>query len=79
MEFKKEKKPLIIIVHGGPHGLVDPTLTLLRYMLLKCGYAILLPNFSGSAGYGQECLNKALGNIGKVDGDEIIELLKMVL
>ena len=78
-EFKKEKKPLVVLVHGGPHGLVDPSLTLFRYMLLKCGYAILLPNFSGSAGFGSECLNGALGNIGKVDGDEIIDLLKSVL
>ena len=48
---------------------MDPALTLFRYLLLKCDYAILLPNFSGSAGFGEEHLNKALGNIGKTDAN----------
>lgn len=78
-EFQKDKKPLIVLIHGGPHGSSDPCLTMFRYMLLKCGYCILIPNFSGSAGYGKETLNRALGNIGKTDGDEIISLLEKVL
>lgn len=52
---------MILLAHGGPHGAVDPTLTLLRYefflihryTLLKMGYSLLMPNFPGSAGYGQ--------------------------
>ena len=55
---------MILLAHGGPHGAVDPCLTLFRYCLLKMGYALLLPNFSGSAGFGQKYLEGALGNIG---------------
>ena len=31
------------------------------------GYAILVPSFSGSAGFGQEFLTRATGNIGETD------------
>ena len=69
----------MLIVHGGPHGSIDPVLTLMRYMFLKCGYALLMPNFSGSAGYGEDVLNKALGQIGILDAKEIITVLEKVL
>ena len=41
------------MIHGGPHGSDTGTITLSRYVLLKIGFIILIPNFSGSAGYGQ--------------------------
>lgn len=47
---------MIFLVHGGPHGAVDPAFTLFRYSALKMGYSILMPNFPGSAGYGKEYL-----------------------
>ena len=56
-----------MLVHGGPHGHADPCLTLFKYMLLKCGYSILMSNFSGSSGFGNEHLKRAVGNIGKQD------------
>lgn len=40
------------MAHGGPHGSVDPCLTLFKYALLKMGYVLILPNFSGSIGEG---------------------------
>ena len=78
-EFKKDKKPLVVYVHGGPHAHVEPCLTMLRYMLLKCGYAVLLPNYSGSAGFGQQYMKAAVGNIGTKDAEEIIQLLQATL
>lgn len=38
-----------------------------------------MPNFSGSSGFGQQHLKRALGNIGKQDAEEIITLIKNVL
>lgn len=65
-EFKDRAKnrPMIFLVHGGPHGAIDPAFTLLRYTALKMGYAILMPNFPGSVGFGQEYLDKSLKNVG---------------
>ena len=76
---KKGKKPMVVIVHGGPHANADPCLTMLKYMLLKCGYAILMPNYSGSAGFGQEYMKAAVGNIGTKDAEEIVKLIDNVL
>ena len=42
----------MILIHGGPHGFGDPCLSLFKYMLVKCGYGVLIPNYSGSAGFG---------------------------
>jgi acylaminoacyl-peptidase len=63
----REKRPLVVMAHGGPHASVDPSLTLMRYVLLKAGYVLLMPNFSGSVGFGSHHLQAALGSIGQVD------------
>lgn len=47
------KRPLLLMPHGGPHGSFAPAVTCMRYMLLKMGYYLLHPNFSGSTGYGR--------------------------
>lgn len=44
---------MLVLIHGGPHAHGDPCITLLKYILLKCGYVILIPNYSGSTGFGQ--------------------------
>lgn len=67
------------MVHGGPHGHGDACITLMKYMLLKMGYAVLIPNYSGSVGFGQDYLEGATGNIGTTDAEEIIKLLEKVL
>src|SRR5690606_14795573 len=46
-------KPLVVYVHGGPHGVrdrwgFDPELQLLA----KAGYSVLQVNYRGSGGYG---------------------------
>lgn len=46
--------PLILMPHGGPHGIrdalfFDPTVK----MLAQHGYAVLQPNFRGSGGFGR--------------------------
>ena len=47
----------------------------MKYMLLKMGYAVLIPNYSGSVGFGNDYLQRATGNIGSTDAEEIIGLL----
>lgn len=58
--------PLIVQIHGGPHG--RSTDTLLSYCLhpvwAASGYAVLRPNYRGSEGYGNEfaiCNKRDLG------------------
>jgi len=53
-----------VLPHGGPHGSFAQCLTSMRYALLKMGYGLLHPNFSGSIGYGKARLEGALTKIG---------------
>lgn len=56
------------MIHGGPHGSLDPTINVFKYLFLEAGYTILIPNFSGSTGFGKEYLENALGRLGDVEG-----------
>jgi len=51
----KKPKPLVVLPHGGPHGVrdywyYDPDVQ----MLASLGYSVLQVNFRGSSGYGRE-------------------------
>ncbi|MES1156424.1 MAG: S9 family peptidase [Alphaproteobacteria bacterium] len=45
--------PLVVLVHGGPHGVRDTMdFDYLSAFLASRGYAVLQPNYRGSGGYG---------------------------
>jgi dipeptidyl aminopeptidase/acylaminoacyl peptidase len=44
--------PLVVMPHGGPDDRDDMRFDFLRQFLANRGYAVLQPNFRGSAGYG---------------------------
>jgi len=48
------KLPLIVYVHGGVHGNVGANYVNIFRELLQQGYAIIAPDYRGSAGYGKE-------------------------
>jgi dipeptidyl aminopeptidase/acylaminoacyl peptidase len=45
--------PLIVQIHGGPHGQQGPAFVLKSQVYASHGYATLMVNYRGSAGYGQ--------------------------
>ena len=63
--------PLVMYVHGGPVWHWRPLWlgrwTLFVLVLLRLGYAIFLPNPSGSSGRGQEFARRVLGDMGGAD------------
>lgn len=69
----------MVAIHGGPHGYADSTLTYFKYLLLKAGYTVVYPNFTGSAGWGKKFLEGALGRIGEVDAKEIVECVRQLV
>lgn len=78
LQNPSEKKPLVVNVHGGPHGNCCGFSAVRTTMLLR-GYKVLLPNFTGSCGFGQKHIENLMKNIGQRDVDEIIALIKQCI
>lgn len=69
--------PLITLIHGGPSGVVGYEFPTHRtvgwaHLLANEGYAVLLPNFRGSMGFGTAFLEANLGDMG---GGDMIDVL----
>ncbi|MFC4056865.1 alpha/beta fold hydrolase [Planomonospora corallina] len=71
--------PVLLNVHGGPFhqhgwGFLDET-----QVYAAAGYAVVLPNPRGSAGYGQAHGRSVIGALGTVDADDVLALLDAAL
>ena len=74
----KGKLPMIVVPHGGPHSCSTSTFAPgIAYLASK--YAVLLPNYRGSIGFGQAPLNSLLTRIGSVDVDDVMLCTKHVI
>lgn len=49
----KKKVPLILVIHGGPHGMYAPSFRFDYQLYASNGFAVLYTNPRGSDGYGQ--------------------------
>lgn len=66
-----KKLPCIVVPHGGPHvSFVHDWITLIQG-LVATGYAVILINYTGSNGYGDEVVKKLIGRIGELDVEQI--------
>jgi dipeptidyl aminopeptidase/acylaminoacyl peptidase len=61
------KHPLIVDIHGGPHGQNGPTFDFLAQVYANEGWATLQVNYRGSTGYGQKFADAVFGD---QDGNE---------
>jgi dipeptidyl aminopeptidase/acylaminoacyl peptidase len=70
-----KKYPLFVMIHGGPHGMWrDQFFVRWNYHLLAApGYVLLLTNYSGSTGFGEEFARSIQGDPLKGPADEINE------
>lgn len=76
LKSANSKRPLVMFLHGGPHAVYTGISTVTRQYLLKKGYNMLMPNFTGSLGYGQKFVEDLVGKIGETDVDEIMKVLE---
>jgi len=68
------KKALVVLPHGGPHGIRDyPHYNAEVQLLVNRGYTVLQINFRGSSGYGHAFEKQGYKNWGKVMIDDIID------
>jgi dipeptidyl aminopeptidase/acylaminoacyl peptidase len=70
-----KKYPLFVMIHGGPHSMWrDQFFVRWNYHLLAApGYVLLLTNYSGSTGFGEEFARSIQGDPFKGPADEINE------
>lgn len=51
-KYADQDRPMLVLLHGGPHGSIAGMFTILRSYLMMNGFVILAPNFTGSSGFG---------------------------
>jgi dipeptidyl aminopeptidase/acylaminoacyl peptidase len=64
--------PLIVNIHGGPHGQNGPAFNIKNQVYAAHGYAVLNVNYRGSTGYGQKFADAVFGD---QDGNEAQDVL----
>ena len=68
--------PLVLIVHGGPHGFHPyPASPPLTQSLAAAGFVVLLPNPRGSGGYGESFKRQVTRNWGTANLDDVVPLI----
>jgi dipeptidyl aminopeptidase/acylaminoacyl peptidase len=68
----KSPYPLILAVHGGPHGAYGSGWDYEFQWLAANGYAVLYANPRGSTGYGEKFLWATWGGWGKLDYEDVM-------
>lgn len=61
------KPPLLLTIHGGPHGSDTGRFSTYGSMLANLGFAVCMVNYTGSTGYEDKNVQALIGRIGDVD------------
>ncbi|KAM9430694.1 acylamino-acid-releasing enzyme isoform 1-T1 [Salvelinus alpinus] len=67
----RTKVPLVVFVHGGPHSQFFAEWNVTTAVLVKLGFAVLMVNYRGSTGFGQDSILSLAGNIGSQDVKDV--------
>ncbi|MCO5587771.1 hypothetical protein L7F22_041723 [Adiantum nelumboides] len=73
------KRPLVVVVHGGPHSLYTTGFSKAYAFLLGLGLNLLLVNYRGSLGFGEETLQSLPGKAGHQDVADVLRALDLVV
>lgn len=79
-EREKGKLPLMVIPHGGPHSCSTTSYSsTFAFIASTMKYNILLVNYRGSTGFGEDNLNSLPGNIGEQDVSDTKDSIDYVM
>ncbi|VAH08981.1 unnamed protein product [Triticum turgidum subsp. durum] len=70
--------PTIVVLHGGPHSVYPSSYSRSLAFLYAQGYNLLVVNYRGSLGFGEEALQSLPGNIGSQDVNDVLTALDFV-
>jgi acetyl esterase/lipase len=68
-------RPVVLLVHGGPHSAFPSTTAPNLTAFLAAGYACVLCNYRGSTGYGEDSVQCLPGRVGDRDARDCIMAL----
>ncbi|NWX30081.1 ACPH enzyme, partial [Notiomystis cincta] len=74
-----QKPPLVVMPHGGPHSVFTAGWMLYPAALCRVGFAVLLVNYRGSLGFGQDSVASLPGNVGTQDVRDVQFCVERVL
>ena len=66
------RHPLIVNIHGGPHGQNGPAFNFRNQVFAACGWAVLNVNYRGSTGYGQKFADAVFGDQDGNEGQDVL-------
>jgi dipeptidyl aminopeptidase/acylaminoacyl peptidase len=66
------KVPLIVNIHGGPHGQQGPAFDFKSQVYAARGWATLMINYRGSTGYGQVFADAVFGDQNGSEGQDVL-------
>ncbi|XP_005111787.2 acylamino-acid-releasing enzyme [Aplysia californica] len=68
---KDVQPPLIVFSHGGPNSVFDTSFVMATNFFCRCGFAVVMVNYRGSIGFGQDSVLSLAGNIGTQDVKDV--------
>ena len=73
------KCPLIVNIHGGPHGQQGPAFNFKNQVYASRGWATLMVNYRGSTGYGQTFTDAVFGDQNGNEGQDVLYALSAAM
>jgi dipeptidyl aminopeptidase/acylaminoacyl peptidase len=73
------KHPMIVEIHGGPHGQNGPAFDFQDQVYAARGWATLHVNYRGSSGYGQKFADAILGDQDGNEGQDVLYAVSATL
>ena len=66
------RHPMIVVLHGGPHGQNGPAFNARDQIYAARGWAVLHVNYRGSTGYGQKFADAVFGDQDGNEGQDVL-------
>ena len=67
-----QKSPLVVAIHGGPHGAQGPAFNDKAQVYATHGFATLMVNYRGSTGYGQAFADAIFGDQNGKEAEDVL-------
>ncbi|XP_049407108.1 acylamino-acid-releasing enzyme-like isoform X2 [Solanum stenotomum] len=71
--------PMIVVLHGGPHCVSLSSFSKSSAFLCSLGFSLLIVNYRGSLGFGEEAVQSLPGRVGSQDVNDVLAAIDHVI